>query len=117
MIAELKRENEAETVVLNQAANASHTCLVLCEQLAKLGARDSSPIIAFTSVGPEAKVFITYRAGTVEDGCYVCPAFTSTYCFPIQPLRLADSFFHLSECLAYGMVTLESCWMPFNFGA
>ena len=118
MVAELKKEEVLdESWCLRQAANASHTCLVLCEQLAKLGARDGPPIVAFTSIGPQAKVFITYRSGTAENKRYVCSSLTSTYRFPILPHRLADSFVHLSECLVYGVVTLEGCCMPFNFGA
>ena len=105
MVGELKPEDGNEEICLRQAANASHTCVVLCEQLARLAATDGSPIVAFTSVGPQAKVFITYKSGTAEDQCYVCSSLTSTYHFPVLPHRLADSFIHPSECLVYGVAT------------
>ena len=114
MVAELKKENEKETVVLNQAANASHTCIVLCEQLAELGARDLLPIVAFTSIGPQAKVFVAYKSETADDQSYVC---YSLACIPSLPHQLTDVPFWFSECLAYGVVMLEICCMPSNFGA
>ena len=86
MVAELKMENVKEAVVLNQAANASHTCLVLCEQLAELGARDVSPIVAFTSIGPQAKVFIAYKSETADDQCYVCYSLARIALLPHQLL-------------------------------
>lgn len=70
MVGELKPEDGNEDICLRQAANASHTCAVLCEQLARLAATDGLPIVAFTSIGPQAKVFITYNFGTAEDQCY-----------------------------------------------
>ena len=100
MVGELKKEKEKETVVLNQAANASHTCLVLCEQLAELGARDLSPIVAFTSIGPQAKVFIAYKSEIADDQCYVCYSLAR---IAVLPHQLTDSFIHFSECLAYGV--------------
>ncbi len=118
MVAELKKEDAGdagdaeESYCLSQAANASHTCLVLCERLAELGARDGSPIVALTSIGPQVKVFITYRSETAEDQCYVCSSLTSTYRFPIPPHQLADSFIYLSECLVYGVAMLERCCTP-----
>ena len=117
MVAELKKQNGDEPYCLRQAANASHMCLVLCERLAEKGGRDGSPIVAFTSIGPQAKVFISYRSGTAEDPRYVCSSLPSTCRFPIRPHQLADSFIHLSECLVYGVATLERCCMPFKFGA
>lgn len=117
MVGELKPEDGNEDICLRQAANASHTCAVLCEQLARLAATDGLPIVAFTSIGPQAKVFITYNFGTAEDQCYVCSSLTSTYRFPILPYQPADNIFHLSGCLVYGVATLETCCMPFNFGA
>ena len=117
MVGELKPEDGDQEFCLRQAANASHTCLVLYESLAKLAARDGSPIVAFTSIGPQTKVFITYRSGTAKYQCCVCYSLTSTYRFPILAHQLANSFIHLSECLAYGVATLETCCMPFNFGA
>ena len=75
MVGELKPEDpKKERFCLRQAANASHTCVRLCERLAALGGRVGSPIVAFTSIGPQAKLFITYRSGTAEDRCYVCPS-------------------------------------------
>ena len=117
MVAELKRQNGDKKYCLRQAANASHACLVLCERLAEKGGGDGSPIVAFTSIGPQAKLFITYRSGTAEDPRYVCSSLTSTCRFPIRPHHLANSFIHLSECLVYGMATLGRCCMPFKFGA
>ena len=117
MVGELKPEEGDEDYCLRQAANASHMCLVLYERLAELAARDGPPIVAFTSIGPQAKVFITYKSGTAENYCYVCFSLTSTYRFPILPHQLADNYIHLSECLAYGVAKLETCCMPFNFGA
>ena len=115
MIAELKMEDQdKETVVLNQAANASHTCLVFCEQLAELGARDLSPIVAFTAIGPQAKVFIAYKSDTADDQCYVCYSLAR---IALLPHQLTDSSIHFSECLAYGVAMSERCWMPSNFGA
>ena len=80
MVAELKKQRGDEPYCLRQAANASHACLVLCERLAEKGGRDGSPIVAFTSIGPQAKLFITYRSGTNEDPRYVCSSLTTTYC-------------------------------------
>ena len=117
MVGELKAEVGDEAKCLRQAANASHTCLVLHEKLAKLAARDGPPIVAFISIGPQVKVFITYKSGKAEDQRYVCSSLTSTYRFPILPHQLADNFIHFSECLVYGVATLEAFCMPFNFDA
>lgn len=105
---------EKESVVLNQAANASHTCLVFCEKLAELGARDLSPIVAFTSIGPQAKLFIAYKSEIADDQCYVCYSLARITLLPHQH---TDSFIHFSECLAYGVAMLQICWMPSSFGA
>lgn len=72
MVAELKKESGDELECRRQAANASHMCLVLCEQLAASVTRDASPIVAFTSVGPEVKMFITYKSENAGENCYVC---------------------------------------------
>ena len=66
MVVEIKRELGDEKECISQAANASHTCLVLCERLAAPATVDASPIVALTSVGPEAKIFIAYKSK--EDG-------------------------------------------------
>ena len=81
MVVELKAEfrSERECIrqekeCIRQAANASHASLVLCKRLAKPAAIDASPIVAFTSVGPEVKVFIAYKSKEDgEDEVYVCP--------------------------------------------
>ena len=99
MVGELKAEDGDEAKCLRQAANASHTCLVLHEQLAKLAAKDGPPIVAFISIGPQVKVFITYKFGKAGDAPYVCCSLTSTYRFPKLPHQLADNFIHFSECL------------------
>ena len=117
MVGELKPEDGDEEYCLRQAANASHTCLVLYEKLANSAGRDEPPMVTFTSIGPQAKVFITYKSGTAEDQCYVCASLTSTFCFPILPHQLPNNFIHFSECLVYGVVTFETCCMPSNFDA
>ena len=62
MVVELKKEKGDKEECVLQAANASHTSLMLCEQLAARASRDPLPIVAFTSVGPKAKLFIAYKA-------------------------------------------------------
>lgn len=81
MVIELKKQFGDESECLRQAANASHMCLVLCERLVKSVARKVSPIsvVAFTFVGPEAKVFITYKSEDPNDGYYVCSSLTSIF--------------------------------------
>lgn len=71
---ELKNESEDEKECLRQAANASHASLLLCERLAAPANIDPSPIVAFTSVGPRAKVFIAYKSEEEdEEQVYVRP--------------------------------------------
>lgn len=60
----MKKEFGDEKQCLRQAANASHTSLVLCERLAAKADMDALPMVAFTSVGPKAKIFIAYKAIT-----------------------------------------------------
>jgi hypothetical protein len=72
MVVELKKENGDEKECLRQAANASHTCLVLCQWLAAASARNPLPVVAFTSIGPKAKLFLTYKSEDDEE-LYVCP--------------------------------------------
>ena len=67
MVVELKNESEDEKECLRQAANASHASLLLCERLAAPASIDPSPIVAFTSVGPRAKVFIAYKSEEEEE--------------------------------------------------
>jgi len=84
MVVELKKEFGDEHECLRQAANASHTSLVLCERLAAQAAGDASPLVAFTSIGPKAKVFIAYKSEQdPKDELYVCPALISRNCCPI----------------------------------
>ena len=75
MVVELKSEFGSEKECIRQAANASHTSLILCERLAALATIDASPIVAFTSVGPEVKIFIAYKSEEdAEDEVYVRPS-------------------------------------------
>ena len=69
MVVELKKVHEKEKKrekntkeCVRQAANASYTCLKLLEMLAAPANMDASPVVAFTSVGPEAKIYITYKS-------------------------------------------------------
>ena len=74
MVVELKSEIGSEKECIRQAANASYTSLILCERLAALATIDASPIVAFTSVGPEVKIFIAYKSEEdAEDEVYVRP--------------------------------------------
>lgn len=83
MVVELKKEFGNEKECLRQAANASYTSLMLCERLAARAAIDASPILAFTSVGPKAKIFIAYKSEQdAEDVVYVRPALISGKCCP-----------------------------------
>ena len=83
MVVELKKEFGNERECLRQAANASHTSLILCERLAAPATRNASPIVAFTSVGPEAKIFIAYKSEEdAEDEVYVRPALIFGKCCP-----------------------------------
>lgn len=81
MVVELKKEFGDESECLRQAANACHTSLVLCERLAAPAARDASPIVALTSIGPEAKLFIAYKSEDADDKCYVCSSLSFRYRF------------------------------------
>lgn len=99
MVGELKKENAREAVVLSQAANATHTCLVLCEQLAELGAKDVLPIVAFTSIGPQAKVFIAYKSETADDQCYVCYSYHFTAASIYCRINLLIALFFLANVL------------------
>lgn len=83
MVVELKKEFGNEQECLRQAANASHTSLKLCERLAALVASDTSPIVAFTAIGPEVKIFIAYKSEAgAEDEVYVRPGLISGNCYP-----------------------------------
>lgn len=83
MVVELKKEGGDEKECLMQAANASYTSLKLCEGLAAPAMKDIPPIIAFTSVGPKAKIFITYKSEEdAEDEVYVRPALICGKCGP-----------------------------------
>lgn len=62
MVVELKSEVGDEKECIRQAANAGHTSLMLSERLAARANMDPLPIVAFTSVGPKAKIFIAYKA-------------------------------------------------------
>ena len=62
MVVELKREAGDEKQCIRQAANAGYTSLMLSERLAAPAHMDPLPIVAFTSVGPKAKIFIAYKA-------------------------------------------------------
>ena len=62
MVVELKSEVGDEKECIRQAANAVHTSLMLSERLAARANMDPLPIVAFTSVGPKAKIFIAYKA-------------------------------------------------------
>lgn len=62
MVVELKSEVGDEKECIRQAANAGHTSLMLSERLAARANMDSLPMVAFTSVGPKAKIFIAYKA-------------------------------------------------------
>lgn len=81
MVVELKKEGGDEPQCLRQAANASHMCSVLCEQLAAPAAKDAPPIVAFTSVGPNAKIFLTYRSRDVDGECHVCSSLSLSITF------------------------------------
>lgn len=73
---ELENEPEGEQKCLSQAANASHTCLKLIEQLeTALAIQNASSIVAFTAVGPRAKLFLTYRCEESKGIIYVCCSF------------------------------------------
>ncbi len=83
MVVELKHEDGDEKECIRQVANASHTSLMLCERLAARANMDALPIVAFTSVGPKAKIFIAYKAETdVDDKLYVRPTLISRECCP-----------------------------------
>ena len=74
MVVEVKSEVGSEDECIRQAANASHTSLILCERLAEPASADASPIVAFTSVGPVVKIFIAYKSDeNGEDDVYVRP--------------------------------------------
>lgn len=72
MIAEFKKEFGDEPECLRQAANASYTSYKIIEQLAVPAAKYTSPVVAFTFVGPRAKLFLTYKSNCAEKNCYVC---------------------------------------------
>ena len=79
MVAEIKQEFGSEKERIWQAANASHTSLVLSERLAARANMDALPIVAFTYVGPKAEIFIAYKA---NDELYVDPTLISRECCP-----------------------------------
>ena len=70
MVVELKKEFGNERECLRQAANGCHTALCLYERLVFPKTKDVTPIVALTSIGPEAKLFISYKDR--KDRCYVC---------------------------------------------
>lgn len=116
MVIELKKQFGDESECLRQAATASHMCLALCEKLVTSVARNVSPIsvVAFTSVGPEAKVFITYK--DPNDKYYVCASLTSTCTLHMPPCHSADISPYLSECLAFGVAIFKIFCTLFSFG-
>lgn len=67
-IAEFKKEFGDEPEALRQAANSCHTCIKLCEHLANRTGKESSPLVAITSVGPSIKLFVTYGDGESHPG-------------------------------------------------
>ncbi len=99
MVVEVKKEDGDESECLRQAANACHTCLVLCERLAAPAARDASPIVAFTSIGPKAKIFIAYKSGNTDDECYVCSSLRFRYRFPCLHVSPLTGLFTLANVL------------------
>ena len=83
MVVESKHEDRNEKECIRQVANASHTSLMLCERLAARANMDALPIVAFTSVGPKAKIFIAYKAKTdADDKLYVRLTLISRECCP-----------------------------------
>ena len=100
MVVELKKESGDEKECLRQAANASHASLVLYERLAEPAAIDVPPILAFTSVGPNAKVFIAYKSEEDgEDEVYVRPALIPGKCCPKSSILPAKKSFYLAHVL------------------
>ena len=79
MVAEIKKEFGDENECIRQAANAGHTSLMLSKRLAVRAKMDALPIVAFTSVGPKAKIFIVYKA---RGGLYVRLTLISRECCP-----------------------------------
>ena len=80
MVVDLKKESGDWDECISQAANASHTCLRLYERLAERAKMKASPIVAFTSIGPKAKIFIAYKDDGNEK--YVRPILVSGNPFP-----------------------------------
>ena len=79
MVVEIKKEFGDEEECIRQAANAGHTSLMLSKGLAARANMDALPIVAFTSVGPKAKIFIVYKA---RARLYVRPTPISRECCP-----------------------------------
>jgi len=93
MVVEIKKELGDEEECLRQAANACHTCLVLCDRLAAPAARNPSPIVAFTFIGPKAKLFIAYMDKTADGVLYVCSSLSSRYRFEYRYISLLTILF------------------------
>ena len=111
MVAEIKKEFGDEKECIRQAANAGHTSLRLSERLAAGADMDALPIVAFTSVGPKAKVFIVYKA---RRGLYVRPTPISRKCCPWFSIQHAKSLFS-SVWLVFGAAMSSTFCILCNF--
>ena len=113
MVVEMRNEFGDINQCLRQAANDSHTCLSICKKLAPSADVFVSPIVALTSIGPEAKLFIAYLS-TNSDGAeiYLSPALANYIL-----AEVSDSFCRntlISECLVYGVAIFSTSYMLCN---